>query len=656
MVKRFSEVSSRFSIRDVDQKLLDQSSWPRADENALSPKDQELYLQRCNAVKAYIDFELFSESDPIPKREALRLLRKCIKIHPDNRVYGFRALIPYYRIKRYTRKTPLKSDITEVHGRSGAFTALLKQHPSLADLIEREVFKKGRKVNESIISIKALHGKFIKACTELGLEFSNAYPFDRVTRGYASLAAYVKKLELENPVAAIKANGSIDAAKKTATSDGSQRPITEPYQRVECDAHHIDAIFCILIPTQFGEIVPKIIHRLWVIVIEEVISRAILGYHLSIREECNSSDLLEAIKMALSKWQPREFTIPGIEYHEGAGYPSSHSQRLEGVMWKEFSVDEALINISDRVRTKLKLLSGDTSEPIVLNRHIPDDRPFIERFFQTLEAGSFHRLPNTTGTGIEDPRRKYPDITACKYFIQLEHLEEILDVTMANYNAQPHSSIGYRNPIQYLDYLTQNKELTYANKNELDALLSTRQRVRVRGGLKEGRKPFINYLRSTYTNDSLRATYSLCGKYIYIESNPKDLRTVRAFTENGAEIGVLKAGPPWHIRPHSIEMRRTITSLYDRKIIHYTKHSDPIAIYLDYVEDSIKDKRKRVPPAYLEARSLLTAEFQSEKLVDYTSAEPEAKILTGKQAGSASKSEEISTSSLPSPRKASLKG
>jgi putative transposase len=185
MVKRFSEVSSRFSIRDVDQKLLDQSSWPRADENALSPKDQELFIQRCNAVKAYIDLDLFSESDPIPKREALRLLRKCIKIHPDNRVYGFRALIPYYRIKRYTRKTPLKSDITEVHGRSGAFTALLIQHPSLADLIEREVFKKGRKVNESIISIKALHGKFIKACTELGLEFSNAYPFDRVTRGYA---------------------------------------------------------------------------------------------------------------------------------------------------------------------------------------------------------------------------------------------------------------------------------------------------------------------------------------------------------------------------------------------------------------------------------------------------------------------------------------
>lgn len=653
MVKRFSELRRRFSVFDLDAALIDQSRWPRADESVLSEAQQNLFIQRCTAVKAYLNNEPFSKSAQIPKREALRLLRKCVLVHPDKRIYGFRALIPYLRIKEYTRKSTLKSDIAQTHGRSGAFKALLKLHPNLDDLIKREVFKKGRKVSESVVSIKALHRKFINACTDLGLEISNSYPFDCVTRGYASLAAYVKKLKLENPVAAIKANGSIHAFKKSTISDGTERPITAPYDRVECDAHHIDAIFCILIPTQFGEVIPKVIHRLWVIVIQEVTSRAILGYHLSIREECNVTDLLESIKMALSKWNPRKLNIPGLQYHEEAGYPSSYDPRLEGVMWKEFSVDEALINISSRVKSKLKLLSGGTSEAVVLNRHVPDDRPFIERFFQTLEKGSFHRLPNTTGSGVDDPRRRYPEIDACKYFIQLEHLEEILDVIMANYNAEPHSSIGYRNPLQYLGYLTKEKELNYVDKNELEMILSIHKRARVKGGLTEGRRPYINYLGATYSSDSLRATYNLCGKYIHFEANPKDLRTLRAYTENGAEIGALKAAPPWHLRPHTIDMRKTITSLYRRRIIHYTKYSDPIAVYLNYVEDSLKDKKKKVPPVYLEARQLVTEEFQSQQLAEYSSHEPATRsqpIAGTRKTGK----ETVMISSLPPPRKTAI--
>src|SRR3546814_6172646 len=79
-----------------------------------------------------------------------------------------------------------------------------------------------------------------------------------------------------------------------------------------------------------------------------------------------------------------------------------------------------------------------------------DDRPFIERFFGTLEESGFHRLPNTTGTGPGDIRRKDPEIAACKYFIQLEDLENLLDVLIANYNGTVHSSLAGRSPLEYL--------------------------------------------------------------------------------------------------------------------------------------------------------------------------------------------------------------
>src|SRR3546814_11877051 len=87
-----------------------------------------------------------------------------------------------------------------------------------------------------------------------------------------------------------------------------------------------------------------------------------------------------------------------------------------GACWDVCSSDGAKIKRSERVESKLEQIVG--AKPLLLPRRIPDDRPFIERFFGTLEESGFHRLPNTTGTGPGDIRRKDPEIAACKYFIQ----------------------------------------------------------------------------------------------------------------------------------------------------------------------------------------------------------------------------------------------
>src|SRR3546814_8185739 len=75
-----------------------------------------------------------------------------------------------------------------------------------------------------------------------------------------------------------------------------------------CDAHRIDAMFCILIQTTHGDIMPVIVPRLWVLVIQDVVSRVVLGYYLSFNKECNESDLLKCIQRALSSWRSEEHT------------------------------------------------------------------------------------------------------------------------------------------------------------------------------------------------------------------------------------------------------------------------------------------------------------------------------------------------------------
>jgi hypothetical protein len=59
------------------------------------------------------------------------------------------------------------------------------------------------------------------------------------------------------------------------------------------DSHKIDGRFCILIPHLDGGYTPKIIHRLWVTVIVEVTSRAVLGYYLSVGKEVTKEDILK---------------------------------------------------------------------------------------------------------------------------------------------------------------------------------------------------------------------------------------------------------------------------------------------------------------------------------------------------------------------------
>lgn len=652
---RSSHFKARFSRENVDPEFLDVSVWPRVDESSIEdPGDRKTFIDRCISLNQYINTDKqYKSDDLLSSNEMIRIFKRCLALHPDGRIYGYRALIPHTRIKTYVRKSTVETAVGKTNGFSGAFTSLLEQHPELHDLIERNVFKKGPKnaVFESRISVKHLHKKFLDMCRDLGLEISKSYPFNTVMQGYGALAKYISMLQQNNPYEAIKANHSKSAAKKLLTSDASTRPVHKAYQRVECDAHHIDAIFCILVPSIFGELIPKIIKRIWVIVVQEVMSRAVLGYYLSLREECSSDDVLEAIKRSLITWKPRKLLIPKMEYNDGAGFPSSNYPRLSGVIWSEFSVDQALANLSERVKAKLKLVSDGACEAIVVNRHVPDDRPFIERFFKTLEESGFHRLPNTTGSDKDDPRRRDPELAACKYFIQLEHLEELTDVIMANYNGTPHTSIGQRTPIEYLNYLTSSEDfdLKYADKDQVNAIMSYRKKIKVSGSLQDGRRPFINFHQVTYSSDAFKRSYHLAGKHIIVEADINDLRTVKAYSENGAELGTLVASPPWHRTPHSLYIRQVICGLVRKKMIHINSSKDPITTYLEYLESNIQ-KGKAIPPAYLLIRRQLTEDFLMQEIDPQDQGLSEKNAQKKKKAKACPESGETTTN-LPPPRK-----
>jgi hypothetical protein len=567
----------------INVALLDIQHWPGVDEGAIENPDKlSQYKARRLAVELLINevprAQILSNAG-VSGKSAVRWLKRAMKIHPDGRIFGFRALIPWTHLMPYRRHALAEwNPCSTKPGGSGAFSQLLRTYPELKDLIDGHLLKryKRKQIYESRISIKSLHKLFLDRCRKLDLDAGMKYPFNTTRLAYVALSEYAREFIHANVATTTSARFGSDAAKKLQTGDGSARPISKPFERVECDAHHIDAIFCILIPSIFGELIPKIIHRLWLVVVKDVVSRATLGYHLSLREECNKDDILEAVRNSLSKWEPRELRIPGMEYAKKAGFPFSHNARFLRACWDEFSVDSAMANLSGPVAEKLKDVVDANS--IVLARHNPNDRPFVERFFGVLEEAGFHRLPNTTGSCPKDPRRKNPELAAVKYSIQLEHLEDLVDVLIANSNSTPHGGIGYRTPLEYLESLCAKggRWPRQADPSKVERILSFYRTVSVRGGADTGRRPFVTLFGVKYSSDVLRQAYDLLGKKLSVEINRRDLRTVRAYAPGGAELGVLRAAPPWHLTPHTLEMRQTINSLAGRKVLNYVEQSDPV--------------------------------------------------------------------------------
>lgn len=589
--------------------------WPAVDEFALSPRRRNQFIVRRAAMQMYMAGAKYDEilaATGLSKSFFYNLLQRVGAMHPDGRIWGLRALIPWIRTDSADMQGYRQAPGDTTWSGPGAFAALLHRHPELDQFIRDRVLKRRRagKVQESRQPIMVLHEAFTAECRKLGLNPLTDYPFTGKCSGYASLAAYVKKILSESSARAISIKYGDDALKKMRVGDGSQRPINFPYERVECDAHHIDALFCILLTDTQGDVFPLVIPRLWVLVIKEVISRVILGYYLSLNKECTEADLLKCIQHALSPWTPRDLSGTRLSYHPHAGFPSKIGPEFVGACWEEFSVDGAKINLSERVRVKLQDLVG--AKVLLLPRRSPDDRPFVERFFGTLEENGFHRLPNTTGSSPDDLRRKKPEAAACKYFIQLEDLENILDVLVANFNSDVHSSLAGRTPLEYLAWSQRRcqdfRPLRHASPDATKRIGAIHATVRVRGG--KGRRPFVYYQYGSYSCPAFSHAHELVGKWLTIEANEEDARVVFAYLPDGQELGPLTVASPWHREPHTFKMRKLIMERIRARKWHAEDYSDPIVSLLLDLEDRVRASGK-VSSEYLELRRYIIEKRQA---------------------------------------------
>jgi hypothetical protein len=605
---------------------VDLSTWVKVDDAALEDDRRQQFRKRKKAIEMYLngasDEQLFKKTGLTRKNTYRIISSRCLKENDDGQLNGWRGALPYFRVGEYMRVTR-PGEIVNGSGGAGSFKWFLAS-PFGRELDRRfkaKVLKSENSLEHSKQPFQSLFRWFIAELRKQGMESRGEWPFNTESLGYETLRQYVKKILQSHPDVLLAKHGGPDAVRKAKASDGTQRPVFQLFGRVECDAHKLDARMVVMIPSPHGGHEPRVIRRIWIIVIIEVATRAILGYHLSLRRECGAEDVLSAIKHALSEWGPKKLIFSEEGYLEGSGFPSSHSADYLGACWNEFSVDGALANICARVERPMQEIVGakiikPQDENSFSSRRSKDDRPYIETFFRELASRSMHRFASTTGSSPKDKKGRDPEQVAVDFQFQLEFAEELLDVILANYNAKPHSGLGFRSPLTQMDFLakSQRNRIRYAEAREVRLMVGLRKLCTVLGGESTGQRACFNFANAKYSAEWLVKRPDLLGKKLWLQiENELDARIAIVSDPNGIILGWVQAGPPWHLSPHTLYMRQSIRNLEKRRMLFLTKNCDAVEELIKFSESS-KGKKLPVHPAYLQARQVMRA--SAEALMD----------------------------------------
>ena len=591
----------------IPEQLADLSHWPGVDKTALADNARSRYDQQVDAVTLFVEqpdvplAEIERRTD-VKRAQLYRLMDRCLRKHDDGRIQGFRGLLPYKHLKEYERSARVAA--TKPRGRggsAGALQQLLDRLPTLRRWLVRQARQRNQplrqgEVREVRTTLRHIHKQFLKLCTKLGIK-ETEWPFNRDEQGFRSVQAFIYR-EQRSPTAE-RGDAACDVAGELSGDDAPEVAGEEgwhaallPFDTVQFDGHKLDLRLTLRFIDPFGMESLFELTRIFILVCIDVVTRAVLGYHIVLSQEYDSDDVAHALQACFGPHRGPALTIPGLSVREGAGYPSDvfvDQARFPG--WRWFQYDNAKANLSDATLGRLSDIVGCYVHAGRLGE--PNDRAFIERFFATIARLGLHRVPGTTGSSTDDVVRRLGDLgSALELAMTTDELEQVVEVMLADYNGESHGGLGGRTPLQAMRYwLTKpgvRIRVLPAQKRRQLIFLQEARIVTLRGEA----RPYLNFEGVRYTSDVLASKTELRGKKVRIYFNTQDIRQLHAFFEDGTELGILIASRAWRRTAHSLRQRCEILRLVRLGKLRYRADDDAVEAYALYKRRQARTSKK----------------------------------------------------------------
>lgn len=506
-------------------------------------------------------------------RETLyRAARCCLDKHADGKIFGFRVTLRYLRTKDYERVTVVAPVPYERHGCAGAFRQLMRDYPDIEQTIRAAVVNRNKavKVGGQVRQpIRDIHAEFVEACRNAGIT-ADRYPFNTRRLGFRSLCEHIRDILEKDFDMTVSRSGGRRSRRAPGTTE--QAPAaTRPFEVVEFDGHKMDLRLTVRLIDPFGMEQTLELHRIWILVLLDVYTRAVLGYHVALGKEYNKDDVAAALQATLAPAVPRYYKISDLTVREGGGFPSTVIPETAFACWDWFRMDGAKSHLASDTLTRLNQIVGcwtDNGPPAT-----PNDRPYLERFFHLIARHFAHRLPGTVGSSPDAIERALSDPKGdLRLSVELSELEDMVHVLISNYNATSHPGVGGKTPLEAMAYSLKAPNATLRKlpvpiRSNL-CLMREARIVPIKGSVEAGVRPHINFHSVKYTSAVLATNAALINRKLRIYYDVRDIRAVKAFFEDGTELGILTASRPWHITPHSLRIRQEIFRLVaERKLI-----------------------------------------------------------------------------------------
>lgn len=472
--------------------------------------------------------------------ELIRVFNRFMTVNDDGTVGNWANVVKNARVKDYTRSDESAAYATS-RSAMGMFSRLLNvvegAREALIDLIVERIGADGRKISRKVKTRIAERFSLWRAKNVLNeptggygesLSSSSVYRFiDEYLDGHVD--------EYD-----IWFGKNSRKQLKIGTGYAAFRLATMPFDRVMIDAHRVDVIGTIKIMMPHGpKLVP--ISRIWLVVMLDGMSKAVLGYSVSFEEQVSAETVERAIICSQTPWKPRELS-PGLRYAEGACLPAGNIEGLNAIPLCMLSMDNFSSHYATLIQAAARQALGFHTMFGGLGAWWTNAA--LERLFGVLAQYGIHKLSSTTGSATSDPLRpEHPGKRAIEDAVAWTYIVDLLDVLLTELNTVRGSGRSDMSPLEVIrnhlmDPGTQMVPNFSVPTNAFRPRLGYEVRKRPVGGRREAgvvRWPYIEIDGRYFTNDLLRSRFDLVGTEIWVHTRRADFY-VEAFLLDGSPI------------------------------------------------------------------------------------------------------------------------
>lgn len=507
----------------------------------------ERRIQALDAVLAGATVSAAATKHHIDRKTLVRMIKNAIKrCDITGRLIGYQACIPQ---KRFAERAPRQA-VVPAKAHAFAFEQVLAALPEVRKLVEtfKGVLPSRQRASPAF---NRLYASIATHLRDKG--YGDAYPLNTVDGGRRALQACLRRLQ-----GRLQAEQAAEQPEAPSATRIEHLFALQPFDRIEMDEHRIDVNAWMAMPLADGTYRLERVQQIWLLVIVDVVSGAILAWLLVVGRKYHRLDVLSLFAKALTPWQPRELLLPDMRYSPRAWMPSCDLQ--DGLVVR--SLMAALDNDSSHL-AKMSLDNLVDFHLGVLHygrSGMGEGRPHVEALFKVIEnellryiAGGF--VPDTP----QGSKYATSTLQGDRYPLIVEFMEDLIDTYVSASNVTSRSTREPRSPKQIVqDYLSSGGLLWRCPGSDEHArsLTVRRMEVTIRGSEKSGVPPLVYQDYARYRSPQLTGQYKLIGsKFAATYEDPDDIREMTLWNREGKRVMTLHALAPYSGVPHSLAQR-----------------------------------------------------------------------------------------------------